>query len=669
MANHAMSTTTKLPPRHLPPIPSRSASSHGLVWLAVLAASSAAFTAVVAIRALGGMSGWAYLVVLALVLLLLPLGWTFSQRILLSIVGLAGSAPFMWWFKSDVPYLDRGTVTLGLAAAALVGTLLYTPMRGLSFRRFLPEFRGVDILPLAAAAVSTWVVQGLLFTKTLESTLNILVRSWDYAPHFNMFQMIRSHGAVIPVLSPPDDGTQWSAVSYPQGYHSILASLAEIVAGSSRGDTSTELMLFLRLVAVVTVLGTVLVVSAMTSLPVFRHRLVFALPFVALTGTAWTVGPGSIPVFGAFPNFALAVALCIAVVTLTQLRGVVHPAATSIALISALTAVAHGWVLLLLLCAPACIVYGGHLLSRRFNLGWKALLVQYVVIGAGAVGVLGAFWQLRKMSAGEVLTAVGGIAKADAGVAVLAIMGNSLVILAMYTLDKRRSAGAGRANIMVLATPLYAGAFLVVLAAYQLASTGEITYYFHKSFLAVELLAIICTVIGAAELLIPPMLAWGARTPLAVASIVAATAATHSFGLPYTSLHEEGITATAYGSARVLEQRSALSESAPPLVEKLEAMANLERERPYVYVGYDAGYNSQLTAQWSLSLQGAWTEGIQPAISMVKPLYTGPNRVPDAIEPILDSIPDVDVMVDPEFVADLQAWRPQYAERIITWAQ
>ncbi|MBP3043094.1 hypothetical protein KKR91_08780 [Arthrobacter jiangjiafuii] len=643
------------------------------MWLAVFAASSAAFTAVVAIRALGGMSGWAYLVVLALVLVLLPLGRTFSQRILLSVVGLAGSAPFMWWVKSDVPYLDRGTVTLGLAVAALVGTLLYTPMRGLSFRRFLPEFRGVDILPLVAAAVSAWVVQSLIFTRTLESTLLILIRSWDYAPHFNMFQMIRNHGAVIAVLPPAADGSQWSAASYPQGYHSLLASLAEIVAGSSSGDTSRELMLFLRLVGVVTVLGTVLVVSAMTSLPVFRRRLLSTLPFMALAATAWTVGPGAIPVSGAFPNFGLAVALCIAVVALVQLRDELHPATASAALILALTAVAHGWILLLVLCAPAGLIYASHLLSLRPEIVWKHALVQMLMITTGIVGILAALWQLRKMSPGEVLTADGGISEADPGVAVLAILANVVVAGVLYARSRRDLSGIRRKTVrsaLVLATPMFAAAFLIALAAFQLGTTGEITYYFHKSFLAVELVAIMCTVIGAGSLLIPRKESVGGhRASFVGVSLVASLAATHCFGLPYTSLDQQGIKATAVGSELVLQQRQALSEPTPPLLKKLVAMVDRETEHPFVYVGHDVGFNPQLNAQWSLSLQGAWTEGIQPAISMVKPLYTGPNRVPDAIAPILAELPDVDVMVDPEFVADLQAWRPQYAERIITWAQ
>ena len=639
-------------------------------WLLVALVSAASFAAVVAIRAVGGLTGWRYLIVLALMMLLIPVARNFSQRILLAVVFLAGTAPFSWWFTADVPYLDRGTTLFALAAASLSGALAHSAVFRLPFRRFVPQVQRVDALPLVAAAASIWVAQNLLFTKSLESTLLVLTRSWDFAPHFNMFSMIRNHGSVTALLPSAPDGSQWYGASYPQGYHALLASLAEVVAGGQASDVGRESILFLRLVGVVTVLGTLLVVAALTSLPVFRRSLLVTLPFVSIAATAWIVGPGAIPVFGAFPNFALGVALCVSVVVIVQLRRLMQPVASTALLVMAVTAVAHAWILLLVLCLPSLLVYVAHLFWHRRELGARMWALQMAVLTAGIAGVSGAVWQLRKLSAGDVLTTTGGIAQADAGVAVLCIIANAFVALAFYSRRKVGQAEDRRGTLTslhVLATPLFAAFLLIALASFQLMSPSGITYYFHKSFLAVELVAIVCTIVGAAELWSPLLASRTGRKSFVAASLLTSLGATLFFGLPFTGLNERGLKPTAHGSVGVLQQGGALSELTPRLVQKLAKMAALENPRPFIYVGFDDGFDPQLAAQWSLTLQGTWTESIHTAIPMVRPLYKGPSHVPEAIDAILTSLPGVDVVVDPELVPELRAWRPQYASRIITY--
>lgn len=640
------------------------------LWIVVALASGIAFAAVVACRAAGGLTGWHTLLVLGLVLVLTPTARNLSQRILLAVVGLAGAAPFMWWFSADVPYLDRGTVVLALASAALMGSLTYTAIRRRPFRRFLPQFRAVDSLPLMAVVPAAWVVQHFLFTKTFESALVLLTNAWDFAPHFNMFNMIRNHGSIIALLPSAPDGSKWTAASYPQGYHALLASLAEVVAGPEAGDVGREALLFLRLVGVVTILGTLLIVAGLTSLPVFRRSFLVTLPFVAIVATAWIVGPGAIPVFGAFPNFALGVALCAACIVVVEQRRITHPAASAAALVLALAAVAHGWILLLVLCLPSIVVYGLFLLWHRREVGALLLLVQSALACVGAAGVLGALWQLRQLSAGEVLTASGGIALADPGVAVLCIVANGLVTLAFYSRRKAGPADERRGTLTslhVLATPLFAAVLLVALAVFQLSQESEVSYYFHKSFLAVELLAIFCTVVAAAELWSPLLARHGKRKSFVAASLLTALGATHFFGLPFTGLSEQGLKPTARGATGTLGQEEVLSAPRPGLIDKMVGMARLERERPFVHVAFNGGFDPQLAAQWSLALQGKWTEANHLAIPMVRPLHYGPSRVPEAVEDILQSLPGIDVVVDRDLVPELRAWRPQDAARIISY--
>lgn len=639
-------------------------------WIAVLLASSAAFVTVLAIRAAGGLTGWRYLLVLGLLMGLTPIGRNLSQRILFSIVVLAGISPFMWWFSADVPYLDRGTVLFSLAAAGFIGSVTYAALHRLPFRRFLPQFQAVDALPLTAAIASIWVVQNFLFAKSFETTLLLLTRAWDFAPHFNMFNMIRNHGSVIALLPNAPDGSAWTAASYPQGFHALLASLAEVVTGSKAGDVVQESVLFLKLVGVVAVLGTLLVVAGLTSLPVLRRRFLVTLPLVTIVATAWIVGPGAIPVFDAFPNFGLGVALCVACIAVVQLRRVVHPVISTAALVLTVVAVAHGWILLLVLCLPSVVVYGFFLFWHRRDVGWHRLIVHFALAAVAVAGVLGAVWQLRKLSAGEVLTTAGGTAMADSGVAVLCIVANAFVALAFYSRRKVGHADDRRGTLTslhVLATPLFAAVLLVGLAIFQLTESSKVTYYFHKSFLAVELLAIACTVVGAAELWSPRLAEQNHRKSFVAASLLTSLGATHFFGLPFTGLSEQGLKPTAQGAAGLMQQTKALSGAEPLLISKLSRMAALKTNRPFIYVGFDDGFDPQLAAQWSLTFQAKWTEYNHLAIPMVKPMYSGPSHVPEAIDAVLTAQPDIDVVVDPILVPELRAWRPLFASRIISY--
>lgn len=272
---------------------------------------------------------------------------------------------------------------------------------------------------------------------------------------------------LYPVVAFAPDGSQWCVASYPQGYHALLATLAEVVADSEAGDVGQESVLFLRLVSVVRILGSVLVVASLTSLPVFRRSILVTLPFVSIAATAWVVGPGAIPVFAAFPNFALGVALCVAVIVIVQLRRLLPPLASTAALVMAVAAVAHGWILLLFLCLPSVLVNVAHVFWHRRELGWQTLGLQLTILTVGMAGVLGAVWQLRKLSADDVLTATGGITQADAGMAVLCIIANAFVALAFYSRRKVGQAEDRRGTLTslhVLATPLIAAVLLIALA-------------------------------------------------------------------------------------------------------------------------------------------------------------------------------------------------------------
>lgn len=650
----------------------RAIRPRGIIWAAICSAAGAGliFAAVIIMRESGGLSGWRYGIALGLLLVLIPTSRNLSQRIVSSIVGLAGIAPVMWWISAPIANLDRGTGMLAVAAAAFVGTAIYWTFVQKPLRTFLPEIRAVDGLPVLAAVGSMWVVQNFLWVRSFDQGLLLLTQSWDFAPHFNMFNMIRNHGAVIATLPSAPDGSTWSAATYPQGFHSLAATLAEIAAGSTAGDVSQEVVLFCRTVAVISVLGTLLVVAGLTALPVLRRKFLVTLPVAAIVATAWIVGPGAIPVFGAFPNFGLGVALCVTCIVIVQLRRVLHPALASSVLILALIGVAHGWILLLILCLPSVTVYLWHLYAHRSHFSWPLNALHIFLGTLGLTALAAAAWQLHSMSVGVVLTTDGGIALADTGVALFCIMANAFVALAFYS---RRSVGSKEArhatltSFHVLATPLFAAVLVGGLGIFQLLQAGSVTYYFHKSFLAIEIVAIVCTAIGAAELWSPLLVVRSHRKSFVAASLMTTLGATQFFGLPITGMSAYGLKPTAHGATALHRQSSLLANPIPPLIQKMVAVSRIRQDRPFIYVGFNEFFDPQLAAQWSLTFQGKWTNGVQPAIPMVKPLYQGPSKVPDSILPILEAMPDLDVVVDQDLVPELRAALPNFASRIITY--
>lgn len=154
--------------------------------LLVAAAAGLAFLAVLVLRANDGLTGWAYLLVLGVMLILIPTSRNFSQRVLFSVVGLAGAAPVMWWVTGPLPELNRGSVILSAATAALVGSAVHALLKRQPLRALLPQVQAVDVLPVIAAAASLWVVQGFIAVRSAEQSLLLLTQSWDFAPHFNM---------------------------------------------------------------------------------------------------------------------------------------------------------------------------------------------------------------------------------------------------------------------------------------------------------------------------------------------------------------------------------------------------------------------------------------------------------------------------------------------------
>ncbi len=137
------------------------------------------------------------------------------------------------------------------------------------------------------------------------SALISLVPSVDNVAHFHMFATIRDHGAITQALGDSPDGSAWSFDNYPQGFHSLVATVAEWMHPSVTTGAGL-LPAYTEGVAVVVVLVLTMLVAAVVSLPALDHRPLVALPVVVITCTAYLWSPGQVVLADGFANFWVA---------------------------------------------------------------------------------------------------------------------------------------------------------------------------------------------------------------------------------------------------------------------------------------------------------------------------------------------------------------------------
>lgn len=258
----------------------------------------------------------------------------------------------------QVGLLGRATVCLAVAVGALVFWVAVAPAPAARLRLLLPRVHAVDLLPFAAAGVMAGLAARWALRGAGESALVVLTRGWDHSAHFYMTTMIRRSGAVMDRPGGGPGGDEWAYRKYPQGFHTVAATIMEVLGGSAVVDAQRELTLYVQALAVVAVVCVLLVVAAVTALPRLWSRPWIALPLTVFVAAILVLGPGGSAVVDGFPNFVLAFSLLAVVPTLTVLQGRVHSPVTLLALGGAVVGIAHGWILLLALASPAVVAVG-----------------------------------------------------------------------------------------------------------------------------------------------------------------------------------------------------------------------------------------------------------------------------------------------------------------------
>lgn len=591
---------------------------------------------VLAARGANLLAGPAGLALLALLALAVPTARSLSRRILLTGALASGLAPLL--YLAPLPAPGPAALLMAALAGGLTGGALWHGPRSARerLRLYVPHARGVDSIVLAAGAGATWVVLPWLRAGDGTRALAALLPGWDHSAHYDMTAMIRAHRVTTDRLVA--SGGDWKFADYPQGHHSFSALIMDAVAPVP-GSPAQELVLYVQAQALVLVLSGVLLAAAMLTVGWLRHRALIALPAVAGAVAALVAGPGGHAFVAGFVNFVPSVALATAVVFVARELGRGLTPLPLLATCALLVAVAHDWLLLLVVALPAAALGVPQLLREwpRATTGRRVIAVAIAV--GGALGALHVAAVLRAVSASSTLVTPGGFPAIDAG---------ALIATCLLAIGATLALGGRGARLAVV--PVTGLAAAAVLGGYQVVSAGDVSYYFWKLLLGVSLAA--CALLAVALARLATRLP---RPRPVVGTVVAAAvtlAATQAYGIA--------------GTHALFEVPTAETRDASNLL----AAAEVARTDPAAHwtVLLDPGattVNPANAQQWLLALTGSWTVRANDAAA---DLIAITDRAA-LVRARLESDPAARVLVDP---GELEAIRtavgdPTLADRVATW--
>ncbi len=629
-----------MPPLHR----TRRAAVASVVGVSVAASAAALVTT----RALPGPA----LLGAALVLgLAVPTSRLLARRILWHGAVLAGVVPALWWVDLPVGALGRFGLLValtsgGLAAWLVAGGRSELPGRA---RRLVPAWQVADLVPAGAVAAAAYYLFGWLRVTSPTAALAALMPGWDHSAHFAMAHALRLHGATADMVPAPDDGT-WAFAAYPQGHHAVVATLMEALTGTDATDVGAEMVAYLHGTSLVLVGAAAMVAAGLCALPRLRRRPAVATPVAALAVAAVVIGPGGASFSHGFVNFVVAAALtaCVPLVVATMPR-VTSPAPLA-ALGGLVVGVAHGWALLLVMALPMAAVVALPVRRARWRADRRTWWACGAIAGATAAGLAAAARVVLSQDVGAVLVASGGVVGPDMGVLALVVTG--AVGAALW--------GATRVSTRVTwaaAGPLVGLAAAGVLAVVQLRATGDVSYYFWKLLIGVELVcAVLLGLVTARRVTAPqPGRTHAGRLRVAAASLGIAAGASQVFGVTLLGSELYDVPPTA------LEPAAAILGAVDVALATGGTTVSLTT--------HDGDAVGALNAQqWHLALTGAWTvRANEAATAQMATVAAGGQDLVDAARLWLAD-PLVRIITTPGTAERLRAELPtDEAGRILSW--
>ncbi|KQY47502.1 hypothetical protein [Cellulomonas sp. Root137] len=624
-------------------------------------------------RASGVLDGVLAVALLLLVVLAVPVSRELSRRVLVVGCLLLGWVPVLWWVPLPVGVAGRGTALLAVVAGGLTAWVAAGEAPARRGRRLLPRLRLVDIVPVGAALGTAFVLAPWWRAAAGENALGMLLRGWDHSAHFNMSEMIRRHGLVIPALGPAPGGETWVYAHYPQGYHAVVATFMELVSPEV-GPIGDEVLLYARTMAGVVVLAATVLVAGVCALPRLRRAPLLA---IALSAGVWSVlvlGPGGRILSDGFPNYLLACVLLaslpLVLLPVVRVASPVHVAAAG----AAIAGIAHGWILLLVLAAPTLLLLVVPLRRGRWRAGGGA----WAWTVATGVAVLGSIAVALRTVGGQRLDAVLVI---DGGGTTLRLLIPALLVAAcllvgVATVVARRGSRATTTlarPVLVALLPVVGGVVALGIGWLQLRTTGHLGYYFWKFAIAWTIFSAVALVAGVVGFVSAPRVAarpWP-RLVRASLALVAVGASVLVWGGVHPALPSRGHAAPGI-AARV--ELGATSLAPPPSAAALLAAASAapaspERRAVFVTTPVDPGVFGISAAQWYSALTSTWTDEGNVSLSRLGGDVHTPTDAVNVARVILAADPSAAVVVAPEFRDAVRAGLrgDGWGDRVLSW--
>ena len=645
--------------------------------------------AVALLRRAGDLQGLVGLVTAAILILALPTSRLLSRRLLMSGLLLFGWLPLLWWWRLPVGQYGRVTILLAVLAGGLAGWTLGGDWRS-RIRLIMPDWRAVDVWPFLAGASGAGLLHSWLTVKAPAGALSLLTGGWDNAAHFSMTYMIRQAGVTLDGQGLGPDGSGWPLANYPQGFHTVIATISELLYGPRSGTAPLELVRFVRAEALCFAAIMLMITGGICALPRLRRHFFLTGATVATVTIFFVIGPGAAYLINGNLNFLLSLALCIGLVQLVVVAS--NPTAPIVAgaLAGALVGIANGWSLLVFvaLASTACVL----LPWRRRRLRATAQSVPWLVaIGFGvAIGV----WHSAKVLLSvhsAAFASIPGFTPAAPAWRTLAISGLAIVCCLLALPRNPSKSGndasalgrpvgrtlrlAGQASVPAMGLLIAGG-----LAALELHQAHHLSYYFWKVLSGLELVSIVVLAVALAHQVDrrPPRLSRRLGVTLGVAGLLALTQFfgyfLPSYVRPLRALVNAGYRVVLSPGERLLLETP--SQTARPysvashLVQAIPVqLAHPDKVVVYLALAPKDDDNAANVIEWYRALTNTWTNGYMLAGS-VPPLFISNLEVAgQVVMHLLPGHPNILVVVPPETVATLRAAVPDASvrDRIVGW--
>jgi len=465
-------------------------------WLA----AGVTFAAVYLGVSTGILTGPSAGLLLLVILVAVPSSPYLSRRLALNGSLLLGWSPVLWWVHWPMA-VNHGGAVLGVGAAALAFHAVSRPQGSWAARRFLPTCRPADFLIPLSGLAAFIVVSRLALAQSARQVLTILLGGFDNGPHFGMYLMLRTHGATLDALGNAPDGSPWIYASYPQGFHTVVATFTDLFAGHP-ATGSQELVTYAHGVAVVVSFTMMVLSAALLSLPGLRERPLIALGSVLILCGAFLWQPGLNTLTDGFANFWVGAAAIATALMLSVSSRRSSPVLEATAVGGLIILSAHSWIPLALFGGPAALA-----VMSRGDGPAQDLRARIRVVVPLALAALGSLWAAHAIIGGgikvqNVVEAAGPIHAAPPLFPVgllfvsLYLFGCHRLLTRKFGHQALKSASWRKVRLLAL-TPVLASLLVGLLLAAQLRTIGTTSYYLVKVIMGCDLvLAAVVAAVG-----------------------------------------------------------------------------------------------------------------------------------------------------------------------------